>query len=186
MVMPVYSNTRCCARAPHDQMHVHRARSPTSCATTRALRDACRKKTMRRCDSACEFFALNTSMRTRSVRSTRAYRRAEHVVRRCRYIALTFDRYRAISMRLRRPTACVQLPQIACRSSGASGLRWSRSIAACVSATRIRVCRIDVDARRRPRIVTMPICVRARHRKARLAPRFSRWAIPGKPCSAPR
>lgn len=37
------------------------------------------KKTMRRCDSAREFFALNTSIRTQSMRSTHAHRHVERV-----------------------------------------------------------------------------------------------------------
>ena len=42
--MPVYSNTRCSARVHRERMHVRRARSASSCASTCARRDACRKK----------------------------------------------------------------------------------------------------------------------------------------------
>ncbi|CAJ0811032.1 hypothetical protein LMG19087_00940 [Ralstonia wenshanensis] len=114
--MPVYSNARCCARVHREHTHAPRAHSISSCAPTCEQRDARRKK---RC--------VDATARTNFSRSTRRYARnrcARHMridmlnvsMTLLTRISNTVDTRRAMSMRLRWSTACMQVPQIACRA----------------------------------------------------------------------
>lgn len=57
MFMPVYSNTQCCVPAACACVIARCVNSAMSYVSTCEQRDACRKKTMRGCDNAREFFA---------------------------------------------------------------------------------------------------------------------------------
>lgn len=114
--MPVYSNTRCCARVHREHTHAPRAHSASSCSPTCEQRDACRKK---RC--------VDATTRANFSRSTRRYARnrcARHMridmlnvsMTLLTRISNTVYAGRAKSMRLRWSTACMQVPQIACRA----------------------------------------------------------------------
>lgn len=143
--MPVYSNTRCCARVHREHAHASRAHSASSCAPMCEQRDACRKK---RC--------VDATTRANFSRSTRRYacnRCARHMridvlnvsTTLPTYISNTVDAHRAKSMRLRWSTACVQLPQIACRASDVrGGCDTVQRIDTCVSANRIGACGVGV------------------------------------------
>ncbi|MEF9481821.1 hypothetical protein OWR21_07350 [Ralstonia sp. 1B3] len=171
-----------CACASSTRARASRAFDTVVRDDVRAARCAS-KKTMRRCDNAREFFALDTSIRTQSKRSTRVYRRVERVdddadlhLERRRRALREVDAIAATNSV--HAHAANRVPRIRC----ARWLRWDRSIDACMSATRIRACAMDVDAsdadigsRRCPTARTTSTAPRAT---------LDRSPIAGKPCSA--
>ncbi|WP_157042478.1 hypothetical protein [Ralstonia sp. CP] len=105
------------------------------------------KKPMRRCDNAREFFALDTSIRMQSKRSTRAYRRVERVDN----AADTHLDHRRCA--LREVDAIAMVTSVhAGAANRVPRIRWARwrrygqRIDACVSANRIDASDTDIDA----------------------------------------